>query len=83
MILIPTWTPNVHSILLFFSFCFDAYVFGEETCARSCESEGNIIGCSFAKIQERKIETLWDSIETYWMFVGEVQWSCWAWKLWT
>jgi hypothetical protein len=51
-------SPNVHSILLIFSFCFDACVFGEETCARSCESEGKRIGCSFARIQEQNIESL-------------------------
>jgi hypothetical protein len=65
MILIPTRCPNVHSILLIFSFCFDACVFGEETCVRSCESEGKRIGCSFARIQEQNIESLSNSIEAY------------------
>lgn len=70
IILIPMQSPNVQSILLIFSFCFDACVFGEETCARSCENEGKRIGCSFATIQEQNIESLWDSIEAYWNVCG-------------
>jgi hypothetical protein len=65
MILTPMRSLNVHTILLIFSICFDACVFGDKTCARSYESEGKRIGCSFAKIQEQNIESLQDFIEAY------------------
>jgi hypothetical protein len=51
-------SPNVHFVFFIFSFCFDACVLGEESCARSCESQGKIIACSFARIQKQNIESL-------------------------
>jgi len=72
IILTPMWSPNVHSILLTFSFCFDTCVFGDETCARSYESEGKnwLFFCKNSRTKH------WNFMKLYWNLLKRLWERC-------